>query len=269
MLGTCALCRSEQVELRDSHLLPSWAYKRVRATRAGGPDPNPVNFTEGKAFQTSKQITGFLLCSACEDRFGRRENYVSQLCRQSDGTTPLIQHLRRRADQVDKPLEVAELDIKVDAENLAYFAVSVVWRGDVMKEGHLASDVTLGDRYREKFRGYLNGDAAFPLCARVLLNVLKPPSWMMVIDGAVTTPSSNRMGACHRHAFLMCGFEFNVLVGHVLPNASEEACLVHSTTKRVVLLVPEMSALAKGVVEAGGKAAPTKALAARRNRQER
>jgi hypothetical protein len=264
MIGTCRLCLTPNVKLQDSHLIPSWAYKRMRGESGPGLNPNPVKVTGGKAFQTSKQLTEYLLCASCESRFGQREDTVSRLCRQTDGTTPLLSHVRRNPEQALKRVEIGELNAAVDTEGVAFFAVSLVWRADVMKEGHLGSGVNLGERYRDEIRRYLSGQSSFPSHARVLLNILKLQGPITALSTAVTMPKSRRVGARHHHVFLIHGFEFTVLVGGSLPRNSHELCLIHSSTKRVFLTVPEMSGLVAGAMDMGVKAKASRSLSRRR-----
>ena len=58
-IGTCALCQRDAV-LRNSHLIPQWAYKRVcNVDPLGAKDP--VHIANGNAFFSSKQTTKYLI----------------------------------------------------------------------------------------------------------------------------------------------------------------------------------------------------------------
>jgi len=63
----CALC-SEELELRNSHLLPA-VYKLAREPHRR--DPNPVIVTRRRGGSSSRQVSDHFLCSKCEDRFSR------------------------------------------------------------------------------------------------------------------------------------------------------------------------------------------------------
>lgn len=261
MPGTCALCRKTGVELLDSHLLPKWAYKRPRGGPASGnPNPNPVLVSDGCAVQTSRQITQYLLCDPCEQRFGKHENRVSQLCWQTDGTFPL-REASPWTRQDDDGFALAEID-EATSESLGYFGLSVVWRADVMNQ-----DVSLGEKYREVLRGYLNGETVLPANVQVSVVVFRPGTEVTSMDRVMGFPTSARGERFHRHAFIVSGLEFAVLAGSKLPEDSDEVCLIRGATKRIVMLRPEASALVDGVIKMGGSARPSRALDAWRKRR--
>src|SRR4051794_12828304 len=87
MLGTCRLC-SCHAELRDSHILPRWVFRRIIRF---GPDPQPILIEDGTRRSTGKQDSEFLLCDVCEQRFGNWENHVSRLALQPDGRSPAFE----------------------------------------------------------------------------------------------------------------------------------------------------------------------------------
>src|SRR5258708_19938772 len=80
MAGSFDLCKMclNLKELQDSHLLSAAVYKKIRSVYPSNPDnlnPDPIAVTCGKARQTSKQTTDYLLCSDCEgilDRTGEK-----------------------------------------------------------------------------------------------------------------------------------------------------------------------------------------------------
>src|SRR5690349_15825724 len=84
VLGICALCRATDVELHESHIIPSWAYKRARASTSSFPDP--VRISNGRALQTSRQFKERMLCGPCEQALGVQDNYAATLT-YSEGTT--------------------------------------------------------------------------------------------------------------------------------------------------------------------------------------
>jgi len=89
VIGDCRLCGATQVPLRESHIVPSWAYRRARDRTSIGP-PDPIRVSEGVVVQTSEQVKERLLCGACEQRLCKDENYVSKLAYQEDGTLGLL-----------------------------------------------------------------------------------------------------------------------------------------------------------------------------------
>jgi hypothetical protein len=89
--------------LRDSHIWPKFAYKRyVSDQNKGG------SFTDlGAIKHHNKQVTDYLLCQACEQRFSRFEAYAAEFLNRVE-REPQLGHA------YDKPLHD--------------FAVSVSWR---------------------------------------------------------------------------------------------------------------------------------------------
>jgi len=253
MYGTCALCQTPNAHLQNSHALPRFAYKRIRAD-SDLRNPNPVQVTEGRAFQTSKQKQKHLLCFACEQRIAKSETYLATLCQQPDGRIPIIEHLSPSAT----PGEIdTVVPYEIDCEKLAYFAVSVVWRADL-----LGGNSALGDRYREQLRRYLLGLQPFPAQARAMLLVLDGGSLATNMGRVLTMPITRRFENCREHSFIICGFVFTILLGCRLPVDSEHICLVHADPKRIIVAPAHQSALVKAIVHAGARGIPSRALAA-------
>jgi hypothetical protein len=224
MIGTCALCLAKGVDLRKSHLLPSWSYDRVRgAPTAENPHPNPVSVSNGKARSSSRQIWKFLLCSVCEQRFGTRENYASGICCQTDGSFPLRDNWKASMVLGDG-VEISEL-AEGEAAKLAYFVTSVVWRSDRMRDG-----VTLGDRYAEELRLYLNEQGSFPKNARAIAVVLRKGDELSNADRVGVPPETEREDLHRKHTFILCGMFCTLQIGGLVPVEYEELCLVHSAT---------------------------------------
>jgi len=86
-IGTCKLCRRNGIDLKDSHLLPANIYKKIR--RSEGANNSLVVASKDSFRFTDKQISDYVLCGECEQRFGEVENWVSHQCLQDDGSFPL------------------------------------------------------------------------------------------------------------------------------------------------------------------------------------
>src|SRR5688572_14352094 len=93
-IGKCRLCLTDNVELCDSHILPRFAYKRVRPDKGGG----PVFFNGKTAVQTDAQVTEYLLCRGCEDRFMKVETRFAPLV-YDKGQFPLLDKLGKPVSQ--------------------------------------------------------------------------------------------------------------------------------------------------------------------------
>jgi hypothetical protein len=101
-IGTCELCKNKG-ELRDSHYLSKFAYKRYVSNQARG-----GRFADLKSQKHhNKQLTDYLLCDECEERFCASESSAAQFLSRVEGN-PTSDH---------------EYD-----NSMHYFAVSISWR---------------------------------------------------------------------------------------------------------------------------------------------
>src|SRR5215831_15710174 len=68
-LSGCKLCL-KQKKLRDSHLIPAAIYRLCRNELEDVPDPIGIRSDSKtnsfRLFQTSRQVTGYVLCPECE-----------------------------------------------------------------------------------------------------------------------------------------------------------------------------------------------------------
>ena len=93
LIGTCKLCRLSR-ELKDSHMLPSAAYKLIQGTTN---DP-PIIINGELAIHTNQQIKAHMLCADCEERFSKNgESWVLQHCFSLDFSTRALKKAERIA----------------------------------------------------------------------------------------------------------------------------------------------------------------------------
>ena len=217
MLGTCRLCAKSPVELKRSHILPKWAYRRARNVA----NSDPALVRHGIAKQTSWQWQEYLLCGDCEDKLSVREKYVAELCYDEHGVCPLFSEIGVTPGSQGAEVRRAALD-RVDRQALRMFGASVVWRSHVSG----ASDrVSLGV-YGEEFRRFLNGDASFPGAARLALWLLDHSDKSR--DDArnlVIFPVTARYRTCHVHLFYAHGLCFEIYVGKRVPGDLENRAI--------------------------------------------
>jgi len=157
--------------------MPRSLYKKARGAGAeGNQDPHVVTLRGRKP--TSHQVTDYVFCRGCEQRFSRNgEDYVMRLVMQQNGKFPLLDMLNNiPAQQSGKNFAAfsASGTPDIDREKIAYFAISVFWRASVhtweQESGELVS-IDLGKKYNEEIRRYLLGETAIPQNAALTVAV--------------------------------------------------------------------------------------------------
>jgi hypothetical protein len=249
--GTCALCLKDK-ELRRSHLLGRAIYL---LNRHGNDDP--VMMTPQLIEPTPRQVWRHLLCGDCEQRFSKYGEALIMRLVQRKTDFALLDRLN-----VARPI-TPEAKVKaysgsatgVDTEQLAYFALSVLWRSGVQEWRTLnqqTSGVSLGV-CEEPIRKYLAGEAGFPSGVVVTVTICTDigsrfytfaPSVRK--DTLFVSPS---------YSLLVRGIWFDILTG-VNPSAIvREVCCVNSAKK--VLFVKDCE---KEILQAGGHIMATAAV---------
>ena len=140
--------------------MPKALYRRLRMPR--GDNPDPVMITRRKAWTTSKQIKGYLLCRDCEQRFhGLGENWVLRNYDRGKGNFPLRKLLNgiRPIFQIPSVKLIPSTFIsEVEMDKLAYFAVSVVWKAGVHRwrlDQHEVKPIDIRPDHLEQMRKFL------------------------------------------------------------------------------------------------------------------
>jgi hypothetical protein len=205
VIGQCALCLTDNVALIDSHIVPAWVYRALIDYDPNG-GPNLVQVTGGRAIITGRQESKPLLCRACEDAFGIRETYVSDIRRQADGTFPAL--AQASVIQTHGSHRIADVSA-LDCDKILYFATSVIWRADV---ANIQPVVHLGES-REALRQYLFGTAPFPAEAGLILKILDPPANYPRINQLAAFPETLQDSA--HHAFFSCGLYFQLVTREI------------------------------------------------------
>lgn len=257
---TCALCKQRVPELRRSHIMPRWTYRRLRDESE--PNPNPVIIENKRAVVRSDQLWQHLLCADCEQRFSERgEDYVSRLAYLRNGECPVynmvayssqVRSHRHSGAPVERSAEA------LDCGRIVYFAASMYWRSSVSNLPAVAN-YTLGPTYEEAFRRYLNGIEPFPLNACQLLDVVDQPKGDDRFHGhaANVPPSCSRIDGVWHHVFLVHGLYFHLLVGNLVPRDIQAArCLHHSHTKILSFTALNQLGLARSLAKMVREAGP-------------
>lgn len=232
-IGTCKLCRAKGVVLKDSHLLPANIYKKIR--RSEGADNSLVMASKESFHFTDKQISDYVLCGGCEQRFGDAENWVSHQYLQGDGSFP------SRDAVVTQPLICDDPELSVvsgkaagiNEERYVYFASSILWRAGAHIWGKGSARVTIElGIYEEQLRLYLLGQAPFPtdIVIRMFVAVKADTK-----DQFATTPVRLDVRGYHRYEFIIPGLQFAIVLGQQMPTEARGACLLRSAENLVFL----------------------------------
>ena len=122
---------------------------------------------------TPKQLWAHLLCESCEQLLNETGEKPIQALFNGATSFPLLGRMN-----VAMPMATAATvtfysgsAMGVDTETLAYYALSILWKGSVHKWTTLKgqkSSVDLG-AHQEPIRRYLIGDAGFPDCVYVVV----------------------------------------------------------------------------------------------------
>jgi hypothetical protein len=225
IVGTCTLCQGKNVELKDSHIVSKWTYRRLVGYAATAA-PNPVMVADGASVLTSKQVTEYLLCGTCENRLSVRENYASKIGVQPNGSFPA----KDTVNVVQSENGVTLADAQgLDVDALTYFAVSVFWRADV---GQIDPIVNLG-RAREDIRRYLLGQLPLPADVDLFVSLIVPEQSFPRIDRIIAFPATSSESGVERHDFTACGIRFTMYAGGEMPTALTD---VSFPRKKVVFI---------------------------------
>ena len=213
ILARCRLCLREAT-LQDSHFIPKAAYRYLRMIGGLG-NPNPTFLRKDKMVQTSHQMSDYLLCSACEQRFNARgEGWCLKHCDRGRGRFRLREILESHTPRWNiKGFRVYDGDSipEIDTKALVYFGLSVFWRAAVhtwkTPKGTVA--IELGP-YEEPLRRFLLDEIPFPpkMVITVRVSDLGNMFW---------TPVEKNKSEFRIFAFGMLGLEFTFVTGSKIP----------------------------------------------------
>jgi len=241
-VGTCALCLMTTT-LRDSHIIPRWAFTRARTMpdpSAAGTPGRPVDqhylwIDENGARNATTQLTERLLCDSCERRFGLWEAAASRLTRQSDGSFPA------RSECVLVALAPGLHSLAaLDADAILRFGTSVLWRASAAAR---FPHIVFGESYHDAFREYLlDANSTFPRGAVMSLKLIDPTMIELhsvteidsLLDCLVTHPAVHSLHErCRVYTFVVLGMHFSLALGEV-PLEAAASCFAR--TKRVEIV---------------------------------
>ena len=237
-IGVCKLCLQTKA-LQNSHYLPKSAFKVNRAPALK--NPNPVVLSNDELVQSSAQLSDYLLCSDCEQKFSKNgESWVlANIPRDYGGKFPILDALNAEVAVLeDGGTKVyAGANVKfLDMDKIIYFAISVFWRGAVhVWESSLRSkapDVQLCG-YEEPIRQFLFGTS--PLSENVSIRVYVCPNGSVL--NAVLLPCDTHLPECSRYIFYLSGLGFVLHFADKLAPEFMATAASHSPDKPIILSV--------------------------------
>lgn len=188
--------------------------------------------TSRRAVPTSMQVKDFLLCADCEERFSKYERWAAGQV--YDGRDfPLLLRLTLALPFLKTPRlrGVSGVAAGIDTDKLAYFGLSILWRGAAHKwkmPGGQTTSINLGS-YEDRIRTFLLGETGLP--GDIIVVATACTDWLS--QGTFYTPCLVRGNPFTAYAFLARGISFTVLVGSDLPASMQELCCVASSRKPV------------------------------------
>jgi hypothetical protein len=216
-VGQCRLCHKEK-ELMDSHLVSKAAYKQIHGP---GPEDHPFVVNVDKAVQTPDQITGYVLCSKCEQKLNRGgEKAFFGYCLRHDGSFRLLAELRKQKIFYEDDNFIfyrVPQSLRRIISQLAYFGVSIFWRSSVFPWAVLderVGRIHFGKVYQEQFRTFLLGQGPFPKDAAMFVEISDESNRLATL---FNVPWSKRTLTNHLHLLDIAGLHFNLFVGNRLP----------------------------------------------------
>jgi hypothetical protein len=185
--------------------------------------------TNATAKTSSRQLQAYLFCAECEDRFNKNgERYVLKWIapRQvAKGVFPLL-------DRINLAIEFRKtsafsiysgIQIGIDTDQFAYFALSILWRAAVhrwrLPDRRFAEQLDLG-AYDEPIRQYLMSEAPLPNDLVVVLTVCTDSESRAMLYNPAKRADLPFQG----YGFLALGVHFDIFLGPNLPDGFPECC---------------------------------------------
>jgi hypothetical protein len=243
----CRLCQRHRV-LRDSHFIPAAFYYHLGLDETGTFRNKALQkLTRSRFARVPGQTKKHLLCDECEQRFSANgETWVGRFGHQVGRGFRLQEALLRLEPRMTLPsgrVYHTDDDPEIDWAKLAYFALSIFWRGAAdswTKTGEQVSKpfIEIEATLQEHLRRFLLGDEGYPEGILLMLRVsssLSPEAHMMSFpsNGTIETPDRRRP----QISFFVPGMIFTLVAG---PDLSEEwvrqGCLIRGLGHPIFML---------------------------------
>jgi hypothetical protein len=180
---------------------------------------------------TPKQLWAHLLCSDCEQMLNERGEKSVQALFNGASAFPLLNRMNLSLALKTEPTVVTYSGsaMGIDTEALAYYALSILWKGSVHKWTTLKgqkSSVSL-EKYQEPIRRYLSGEAAFPEGVYVIVAACTDTG----SQGMVFAPSQVAESRFTAYSLLVRGLWFHIITTDNPANGLDGLCCVRSSRK--------------------------------------
>ena len=211
--------------------MPQGVYKRVRSEKEDNPHPILIDVKGSRP--SSDQLTDFVFCADCEDRFDRLgENYAMRMSA-FRGRFRLLDEL----EAIVPSFEAGEFrgyslaqDPSIKRNELAYFALSIFWRASIhtwpsFGGGGQSVRIELGQTANEGLRRYLLQESSPPKNVSL---------WFVVCTDKVSQGSFNmpnligKENFVWKYGFMACGYLFQLTVAKTIPADIGKVCFLHS-----------------------------------------
>jgi hypothetical protein len=229
VIGVCKLCGRRR-RLCRSHYLGKALFK---LTRENG--KHPIILTPKIIAPSPRQMSAHLLCEECEHRFKVREDTALALMNGKNGF-PLLERMKLALtiEQGDKVVTFSGAAMGVDTDALAYFALSLLWRGSVHVWNTLkgqTTSVSLG-KYEERIRRYLLGETGLPEGVYVMVAVCVDVG----AQGTTFPPHLLEGSKYQTYSTLVRGLWFHIVVDDEAPSAeTSRLCCAKGAQKLIFL----------------------------------
>jgi hypothetical protein len=202
-----------------------------------------VVISDGKALQSSRQVSDYKFCAECEGRLnkGGEDWVLKNVPRDYGGPFSIHRILSNGKPRVigkEFLLFARESVPGIDIDSLIYFGMSVFWRGTQSwspVEGGRPAKVHLG-RYERSIRMFLLGKGGLP--QDVVLTVAVWP--YKKVHPMTLFPRQDIVGGVRRYWFYFSGFIFLLTTGKKISLSTKETCAYH---RRVITLSTELGKL--------------------------
>ncbi len=219
--GICKLC-GKSGTLEKSHFNPAAVYKIFDSPQA--PNRNPILVTSKAVVQTSKQVTDYAFCGACEDRFDvGGEKWFLPLLPKDSSAFPLYDLLDAVPPDCiegNTAMYAASRNPEIRVQELAHFGLGMFWRGTHHWSCKDYTPLDLGP-YGDKIAAFLLGKSGFPEDVVLYVTVLPPPLRVMVSYLPIEVAKT---GMVHNFSYYVPGVHLLLSVGKEIGAEERELC---------------------------------------------